>query len=443
MEPFVPIYLDGDAKGAQHQAERLKVAAYPSMLVLNSNGEEVMRIMESVNETEFAVALKSALVASRPLAKTIELATLGKASPEDWRVIALSRFDILGLSEQELLKLHAEMAAAVPYNMQKERALLAARLLETAANSTASETKSKVADDAQTYLGRIFATPETKYAARSILISSNLKNIVSWLHPLAEGPEYEALKEQWLHAARALSETGSLSVENQLSAECLPLFFEQLEHPDGPVPGSIRDRIVAAANKTDERSRTSHQRKSAMWWAAALLRSVDDYDGARKLLDKELKTTDAPWYYSQIYATLEAKAGNEAASLKWSEKARGLAKGRATKLQWIVSDLQANAKAQPIKESHLAQLTKGYYSLAFSLEDGFSGRNATRAGFVAEALKSYNKEGPVAKVLASYARACREGKSKDGTKCRAHFAPLVDMAREDDMPSECDGTCGI
>jgi len=436
MKPFVPVYLDGDSERAQHWGEKLNASGYPTMLVLSAEGKEIARVLETVNMGEFEAALSAALSANRPLAETIELARSGKAAESDWRLIALSNWEALNVAGADLLKLHKDMADGVPENMVKERALLAGRLLDAAAANGR-----KI--DAQVYLDRIFAGLEAIHAARATIISPSMKNIIPWLHRTPSGIEYNALKARWLAAAAVLEADETLSVANRLSAAYPALAFNQFEHPKGPVDAAVRDQIVAAAAKADARASTPYQRKSVLSWAASLLGSVGEFDAARKLLDKEFEVTDTPWYYASAHAGLEEKAGNQAAALKWSEKARVFAKGRATKLQWIVTDLAAAAKVSAANERHVAQLTKEYYAIAFELEDGFSGRNAKRANAVADVLKGFEKGGPVANVIAAYAADCERGLSKDGSKCKNHFAGLVlkDKKAKPPSSSSCDGSC--
>src|SRR4051812_48293679 len=43
-EQFVPVYLDGDTKGAQQWGEKFGISGYPTVIVLRPDGTEVTRI---------------------------------------------------------------------------------------------------------------------------------------------------------------------------------------------------------------------------------------------------------------------------------------------------------------------------------------------------------------------------------------------------------------
>ena len=430
MESFVPVYLDGDTEAAQLWSDRLKVSGYPTILVLNQKGEETMRIMETISIEEFDLALASAVTAKRPVKDTIKVALSGKATDQDWRVIAYlswSQVQGLDLSSDEQLKALRDLANRVPQKLVVEHALLASRVLEAAATADDDATKlvaSAIRKDANTYLDAMFANKGTRRVARGTLAYMS-EEIVTWLYPEGKGAGYDVLKGRWLAAAEELRLTEALSIDNRLWANHPVVVFAQKDHPKGPLPSAVKELVIREAELADGRAKTHYQRHSVISGAVDLLGVIGEYDRARALLDKELATTDTPWYYESSYASIEKKAGNELAALKWSEKARLSAKGRASKLQWIVSDLVAVAKTKVKDEQRLADLTKEYYTTAFSLADGFSGRNATRAKTVIANLKPYAKTGQVAAVVQTYAVACKEGRSKDGSKCADHFAAMV------------------
>ena len=47
VKNVVPVYLDGDTEQAQIWGEKLKISGYPSLLLLNSKGQEVLRFNEN------------------------------------------------------------------------------------------------------------------------------------------------------------------------------------------------------------------------------------------------------------------------------------------------------------------------------------------------------------------------------------------------------------
>src|SRR3954468_8496413 len=58
---FVPIYLDGDDAGAQKWGDAFNVSGYPTVVVLDSDRRELMRIAGGMDLSQYAGVLDSAL----------------------------------------------------------------------------------------------------------------------------------------------------------------------------------------------------------------------------------------------------------------------------------------------------------------------------------------------------------------------------------------------
>ena len=110
------------------------------------------------------------------------------------------------------------------------------------------------------------------------------------------------------------------------------------------------------------------------------------------------------------------------AALEWAEKARKSAKGRATKLQWIQQEIELISEHfSPALESRLIALMQSYYTIALSLNDGFSGRNQLRQQAMLEKIvKLMNRSSGLKKAVDGIAKQC--GSS---LPCQTHFSSLV------------------
>src|SRR5690349_10371355 len=51
---FLPVYLDGDTESAQVWGDRLKASGYPTMIVFDPQGREVLRMPTGLQVDEFA-----------------------------------------------------------------------------------------------------------------------------------------------------------------------------------------------------------------------------------------------------------------------------------------------------------------------------------------------------------------------------------------------------
>lgn len=88
---FVPVYLDGDDAAAQALAARLKVRAYPTMVLFRADGTEVTRLPGEVDGERYVDALNLALRATRTVAQLVAAVETGRGpplTPADWRLLA-------------------------------------------------------------------------------------------------------------------------------------------------------------------------------------------------------------------------------------------------------------------------------------------------------------------------------------------------------------------
>jgi thiol-disulfide isomerase/thioredoxin len=381
LKAVVPIFLDGDTERAQIWADRLHVSGYPSMLLLDSSGAEILRLSEAVEVPEFVAAVRSALGANRSQSDAVARALAGQASEDDWNMLAYASWD--GSSTTDL-QVRLKVFQAIPPTFAGQRALLAARLLESAAEEPPpDEVANIIRREADDLLDAMLGSEAAIFAARSTIVGA-AKEIFLWLLPDVNDPRRRQVAERWTKAARWIGEQPNVSLDTRTDALEPEVQLWLIQNPGEVLPAPLLERVRSAAANADARARTPEERHAVISDAAELLADAGDMDGARTLLVKEMKTTNTPWYYQGALARIEQKAGHDEEALDWSAKARESAQGNATRLQWVVADLLLNAKVPgPNQARRVATLLSSYYDLAFTLPDGFAGRNAVRARTVA------------------------------------------------------------
>jgi protein disulfide-isomerase len=419
LKSVVPIYLDGDTERAQLWADKLHVSSYPSLLLLDSTGNELLRIDESVELGEFTAALRSALAANRSQTDAVARALAGQATEDDWTMLADGAWDAPTSADGAT---RLKLFEACPPSFETQRALLAAKILESAAATPPADLiATAIRSNAEALIDAMFASDAAIFAARSTIASSS-REIFTWLFPSLSDIRRAPVAERWTKAARwlATNESASASIRMLAAAPEVELWLAQ--NPGGVLPNAMLRRVREAVATADAAARTPEQRHAIISDAAELLAEAEDIGGARALLQKELLTTDTPWYYQSSLARIEQKAGHDAEALEWSAKARESVVGNASRLQWLVADLLLNAKIQsPDQGRRVADLLSAYYDLAFRLPDGFSGRNAVRARSVAR--KESEWAWPEVKaVLAEAKERCQKlRRTEPGNDCHVAF----------------------
>ncbi len=69
MKLFVPVYIDGDAPGAQKWGDEFRVTGYPSVVVLRADRTELARINGGMDLSQYAEVLDLVLGDVRPVAE--------------------------------------------------------------------------------------------------------------------------------------------------------------------------------------------------------------------------------------------------------------------------------------------------------------------------------------------------------------------------------------
>src|SRR5579863_3069510 len=64
---FIPVYLDGDLPGAQAWGEKLKVTAYPTVLILRPDQTEISRLSGGMDLSLYALLIDDAIHDLRPI----------------------------------------------------------------------------------------------------------------------------------------------------------------------------------------------------------------------------------------------------------------------------------------------------------------------------------------------------------------------------------------
>lgn len=436
VQDIIAVYIDGDAEGAQSYSDQFKAQGYPTLLVLNAQGDELMRIDHATSYAEFASALRSALASTEPIQALVARARVGKVSDVQWTRIAYQYGEELtgGSNPGESLVARHQLFKQCPPHLDAAKARLAGLFLSAAAGwseeQKATETSrwKQVENDFNIAAKTMFASPASTVAARSIILYEAAP-VLRLLAPDGASPAHAEWKSQWLEAAASLQQQDQLSIDTRLWTVYPELAIHlEFAGEDHAIPHSLKARIIAASHQADREATTEIDRKAVVSGAAHLLKQVGDFDAAREMLRKELLITKTPWYYQSSLSSLEEAAGNLDQALVWSEKARQSAEGRATKIQWIVNDLRLTAKTltkSAQQSDRLSHLISEYYDTTFALSDGFSGRNAARARAVAGTLQPFAKDQQIARIWRSYQAKCANLPIDQAQTCQEHFAVLM------------------
>ena len=89
----MPVYIDGDAKGAQKLGTRFNVSGYPTMVLFTPDGREITRLPGEVEADRYMQVLALGMDGARPVQGDADGGAGGRMRPprlrpEDWRMLA-------------------------------------------------------------------------------------------------------------------------------------------------------------------------------------------------------------------------------------------------------------------------------------------------------------------------------------------------------------------
>ena len=341
MRQFIPVYLDGDADGAQRIADQYRVSGYPTAVVLAADGAEITRIAGGMDLTRYADVLDLALENVRPVAQLLSAVQEGAAlDASDCRRLAYNGW---------LLQPDAESAAAT-LSTSLEQAALACRghgsvehdrLMLTAAGLAAGHERSAIeaGKPASAQVRRLLDDMSSLLAdrQRALRVADTLLDVgedcLSVSHRLH--PDRDAvLLTQWQSVMDALETDPGYSGTVQLMSAAGRLYAAKVLSSDGVIPQAVQDRARRTLDAFMARQHGPDERAGIVNSASWVLTYLKDDARLRMLLEGEITTSRTAYYYMPDLADVYERAGDKVAALQWLERGYRESRGPATRFQW-------------------------------------------------------------------------------------------------------------
>ena len=333
---FVPVYLDGDTEAAQKHGETFGVAGYPTMVVLDPAGEEIMRIAGGIDVAAYAGILDATLSGGSPVPELVAAAKAGTTFNErDCRLVAYYPWedDQLALLEgEDPGELFARLENACPEEATAERSRLSmSSTLESAMLLSRGDRGTGSVPPIDPVMAILVDHDLVKANIASVLTTAGL--VVGAL----TDPESESrarLSQAWLRALERVEQDGTLPKRERIYTALGRIDIARLDREDAPLPGELVASLEQKAAWADDTTPDPNERQTVMNAVANTFWQAKLYDRAREVLKKELSISKQPYYYTLSLAELEQDAGNDAQALVWFERAYDEARGEATRFQW-------------------------------------------------------------------------------------------------------------
>jgi thioredoxin-related protein len=401
---FVPVYVDADSPSGQVLGERFKVRGYPTMVLLNGDGQELTRLAGSVDASRYMQLLDRGLAGGNSARQALEAAVVGKSlSADDWRMLAFYSWETDDgqlVPEKEVPATLLKLAAVCPPGEREASSRLVLQALHAASQTKDAKPKIDRAD-AIASVKSLLDQPELVRANHDILGYG--ANDIAGLLTDARSKERADLKAQWIAALDRLAADPKLSNGGRMYAMLGKVELARLDDKDGPLPPALVEEVQAQAARVDREIQDLDERQAVITLMGGVLARAGLLDASDALLTAELKRSHSPYYYMSQLASNAKKRGTpegKAAAIDWSRQAYDGAQGTATRLRWGGSYLNTLLELTPQDTAAIEQTATRVLGEVKPDAVQLTGNNRAALDRMSKRLVAWNKDGRHDQVLA-------------------------------------------
>jgi thiol-disulfide isomerase/thioredoxin len=345
---FLPVYLDGDDEGAQKWGETFAIEGYPTLIVLDPDQHEIIRLGAGRDVSQYAAALDLALEDVHPVDALLSAAAAGQAlGINECRRLAFNSWDLDTLNASDYAQQAGALQAAAahcPADAQLERADLDAfaayyeASAESAALANGKQRPSLMLSGLIDQVGEVLARRDTAVAIAGALGALD-ESFFSAVR--ARGPKFTA---QFVDSYVAIMDAAA-SDPRYVLADQLGFLDAKLRalgalgaatsrRGRAPLPKAA----VAAARARIEAALAAEQniyvRSGLVNASLNILEDIGDYPAAYRIAQAEIGRASAPYYYRADLAEIAEKLGHKDEALTLLDQAYQESQGAATRFQW-------------------------------------------------------------------------------------------------------------
>jgi thiol-disulfide isomerase/thioredoxin len=336
---FVPVYLDGDDAGAQKWGETFNVTGYPTVVVLDAERHELMRIAGGMDLSLYAGVLDTALADVQPVESLLAATSSATAlSLEQCRRLALNGWEPdQGEDAAGNARLAQQLDTAsdrCPQAARTERARLKIFAAGYATEAEADALKAGKMPSAAlrahvAAVGEVLASKSTALQVTDALQSLN-ENFFRAVKAddAAAGP--------WLASFTKVMDAAASDPDfaeaDQLGA--IGSKLTAIKVIKGSVPAGVARAASARVASALAGNQIPYVRSGIINAVLPIYDALDQNEKAYKVVQGELTKTATPYYYKADLGDLAEGLGRKDEALKWFSEGYAEARGPATRFQW-------------------------------------------------------------------------------------------------------------
>ncbi len=413
-QDFVPVYLDGDSRGAQLWGEQFAIVGYPTLIILRADRTEITRLSGGGDPEEISQAVAAARQSQSSAAELIARAQNQpqRLSEADWTLVAGYGWEVDTnriVPEEERAGVLQRLAANAPAPALARRFELLSLALadEDVAFTDAQRTQ------LQNVLQAVLADADEVRVNRDVLIDGGAELTAR----LADGVR-APVQASLIAALDQVYADENLPVSDRVSAINAEIEIARAAAgEDAALPAALLAKVRARAAWADGAAETPFERQSAIYVAAGLLDDAGDAAGAERLLVAELERSATPFYYMPILADIAEKRGDNARALDWLRQGYETSVGPASRVQWGASYAIGVTRLAPADKAQVERAADAIIDELATSPDSYHQRTRVRFGRLETALRSWsaanNGADVLARLRARMAEVCPQAQSND------------------------------
>jgi thiol-disulfide isomerase/thioredoxin len=340
---FLPVYLDGDDEGAQKWGEEFHIQGYPTLIVIDPDHHEIIRLGAGRDVAQYAAALDVALENVQPVDALLKSVTAGgtlkleecrRLAYNSWELDTLEA-DSYGAQAQAL----ATAAGECPADALLERASLDAYAAYYAANAESQAldqpkaTPSALLAGLQDHVNEVLSQPSlavTAAGALAMLDDNFFKSV-----RVRGGALPDQVRDRYAATMAAAATDKRYALADQLEFLDAQLrVLKALGKPKAALP----QEVVANAHRRIGDALSAEQnpfvRSGLVNASLDILEDLNDLPGAYTVAHDEIARASAPYYYKADLAEIAEKMGRKDEALTLLDEAYRESQGAATRFQW-------------------------------------------------------------------------------------------------------------
>ena len=444
IQDFVPVYLDGDTEMAQIIGERLDVKGYPTVIIFDPLGQEVMRMPSTVPADQYEAVLDAAVASMKPV-KTVLTEVLASgpesASKSDLNLLAFYSWgqdSLVDLPLEEQVEAFGRLYRETPADRTIERSRFLGLYLMSVAR------KARQHEDDTPLLSKEEKT-KLQTEALEVLANRELRNSnLLWvdyyagsiidLLQTAETSRRQELIGAWQETADAMESDESLSVGDRLSATILKLNLIRMAaglEDEAELPAGVQEHVRQRAAWAVETVTDESELQTVVNTLAYLFEVAGMSAEAEQMLMAKMGDTAAPYYFMSWIARLKEESGDTEAAIEWHRQAYDSAEGRYSRFRWGSTYLRRLMDLSPDSSERIEADSVAVLGELLEHADAFAGGNYSRLDSLEGAYWSWNEDGSYDAQLAtirdlvhaSCGRYPDDGESSQRLRCEAFLVP--------------------